>query len=243
MALEIKNLSVAAGKKPLINGVSFTLKPGEVEVIMGPNGSGKSTLASTLLGHPKFTVTGGQIILDGREITNLPTDKRAKLGLFLSPQTSPEISGVSVANLLRVAYNSLTGETANPYSFYQGLKETMKGLEMDPALATRAINSNFSGGEKKRAELLQILTLKPKYAVLDEIDSGLDVDALAIVGQGIEKFRSPERGILLITHYNRLLKYVTPDRVHIMVNGRIVHSGGKELAAEIESDGFKKYQA
>lgn len=241
MSLELKNLQISVNKTKIIDDLSLTVKPGEIHVIMGPNGAGKSTLANALLGHPKYAIAKGKIIVDGKDVAGQAPDKRAKAGLFLSMQNSPEITGVTVAHFLRVAVAAATGENKNPFTFHEELKAVMKQLSMDPSFATRYLNAGFSGGEKKRAEILQLLMLKPTYAILDETDSGLDVDALRVVSDGINTFHTSKTGLLLITHYNRLLQYVVPDFVHIMVKGKIVKSGGKELAEEIEKDGYKKY--
>lgn len=238
--LSIKNLFVSVADKEIVRGVSLTIKPGQVHAIMGPNGSGKSTLANTLMGHPKYTVTKGKVMLEQTDITPLAADKRAKLGLFLSMQHPPEIPGVNVANFLRLAKQALTGKPVGPLEFHEELNKKMEELKIDPLFARRYLNLGFSGGEKKRLEILQLLALNPAYAVLDETDSGLDVDALKIVAKGINHFRGPTRGILLITHYNRILEYVVPNFVHIMVGGKIVKSGGKELAQQVERKGYTK---
>ncbi|MFA6105254.1 MAG: Fe-S cluster assembly ATPase SufC [Patescibacteria group bacterium] len=241
MSVEIKNLSVAVAGKPIIEKISLTINRGETHIIMGPNGSGKSTLANALLGHPKYTVTSGKIFVDDIDITAKPPDYRAKQGLFLSAQQAPEINGVTVAHFLRVASSSLSGKPENPFTFYESLKKTMKKLNIDPSFATRYLNAGFSGGEKKRAEILQLLTLNPTYAILDETDAGLDVDALKIVGKGLGKFATKDKALIIITHQSRLLKYLKPDFVHIMIRGKIVKSGGKELITEIEKSGYNKY--
>lgn len=241
MSLKLKNLYISVGGKSIVQGLNLEIKPGEVHAIMGPNGSGKSTLANTLMGHPKYTVTEGAITLNKKNITEEKPDKRAHQGLFLSMQYPPEIPGVTVSNFLRVATKAKTGKKINPIIFRQELLEKMKELHMDPGFATRYLNTGFSGGEKKRMEILQLLILNPTYAILDETDSGLDVDALKIVAEGINHFRSPDHGVLLITHYNRILEYVQPDFVHIMVRGTIVKSGGKKLAKEVEKNGYKEY--
>lgn len=240
MSLEIKNLNVSVKGKKIVQGVSLTIKPGKVHVLMGPNGAGKSTFANALLGHPKYKVAGS-IKLDTKNISKISTDERARAGLFLSMQYSPEITGVALSHFLRVATDKMTGEERNPLAFYKDLQLTMKKLSIDQAFATRYLNAGFSGGEKKRAEILQLLMLRPKYVILDETDSGLDVDALKIVGNGLKKFHTAKNGLLIITHYNRLLKYITPDVVHVMINGKIVKTGGKALAKEIEKNGFKKF--
>lgn len=240
MSLEIQNLHVNAAGKEIVKGLSLTINPGETHVIMGPNGAGKSTLANALLGHPKYEING-KILVNNKDVSKESPDQRAKDGLFLSMQYAPEIPGITVAHFLRVASGSLTGKTKNPFSFHQELLEMMKKLSMDQSFATRYLNAGFSGGEKKRTEILQLLLLNPKFAILDETDSGLDVDALKIVGNGINLYRKEDNGLLLITHYNRILEYVIPDFVHIMVDGRIVKSGGKELAKEIELGGYKQF--
>lgn len=241
MSLSIKNLHISAADKAIVQGVSLELPPGQVHAIMGPNGSGKSTLANALMGHPKYTITTGEILLEGENITALSPDKRARLGLFLSMQHPPEIPGVNVANFLRLSKQALTGKPVNHLEFHEELNQKLQELKMDPEFIRRHVHTGFSGGEKKRLEILQLLALNPKYAVLDETDSGLDVDALKIVAEGINKFRSPEHGILLITHYNRVLEYVVPDLVHIMAEGKIVKSGGRELAKEIEKSGYSNF--
>ncbi|KKW42541.1 MAG: FeS assembly ATPase SufC [Candidatus Magasanikbacteria bacterium GW2011_GWA2_56_11] len=239
MSLKIKNLHISVGDKPIVKGVTLTIKPGEVHAIMGPNGSGKSTLANAIMGHPKYRITAGEIELDGADITAAKPEARARGGLFLSEQYPPEIAGVSTEHFLRLSANSLTGANRQPLEFHQELQAKMRTLGIDPEFARRSINVGFSGGEKKRAEILQLLVLNPKYAILDETDSGLDVDALRIVAEGINRYRSPERGILLITHYNRILEFVLPDVVHAMSRGVLVRSGGPELAREIETLGYQ----
>lgn len=241
MSLQIQNLYTSVEHTEILHGVNLEINKGEVHAIMGPNGSGKSTLANTLMGHPKYTVTVGDVRIDETSILELEPDERAKVGLFLSMQYPPEIPGVTISNFLRAAVEGLTGEKQHPIKFYKALQETMKELGMDPEFAGRSVNAGFSGGEKKRAEMLQLAVLKPTYAILDETDSGLDVDALKVVAEGINNFRSAETGVLLITHYNRILEYVTPDVVHIMVDGKIVKSGGAELAKEIEETGYQTY--
>lgn len=247
MSLSIKNLHVSVHDKEIIKGLSLEIPKGKVVAIMGPNGSGKSTLANTLAGHPKYEVTEGTIKLDSTDITALSPDKRAKLGLFLSMQYAPEIPGVTLANFLRIAVGAnlplpKKGSTMNPLEFQKLLFTKMDELKIDHAFAKRYVNTGFSGGEKKRAEILQLALLNPTYAVLDETDSGLDVDALKVVAEGINRFKSPEHGILLITHYNRILEYVVPDVIYIMMNGKIVKEGGAELAQEIEKNGYSTIQ-
>ncbi len=238
MSLNIKNLHVSADDKEILKGVDLEIPKGKVVVIMGPNGSGKSTLANTLAGHPKYEITEGSIQLDGGDITEDAANERAKKGMFLSMQYPPEIEGVTIANFLRLAVNAQREEKMNPLRIHAMLLEKMKELGVDESFLKRYLNVGLSGGEKKRLEILQLAVLDPAYAILDETDSGLDVDALKIVSEGINTFRSEEKGILLITHYNRILEYVTPDAIHIMLDGKIVKSGGAELAVEIEKDGY-----
>ncbi len=237
-SLKIENLHVRREGKEIVKGVSFEVRRGEVHALMGPNGSGKSTLANALMGHPRYQVTGGRIQIDGNDVTDAPPHERAKAGLFLSMQTTPEVPGVSLSNFLRLAYNAIAPAPMSVLDFRALLKEKMEELRIDPSFSRRTLNEGFSGGEKKRAEILQMTVLKPKYAVLDETDSGLDVDALKIVTDGINRLKGPDLGILLITHYVRMLEYVAPDRVHVMSGGRIVAEGGRELAEKIEKEGF-----
>ena len=237
--LEIKDLHVSVEGKEILKGINLDIIKGETTVIMGPNGSGKSTLANTIMGHPKYQITSGKIILDGEDITNLKPNEKAKKGLFLSFQYPSEISGVTVSNFLRTALTSLKGEKISVLDFHKLLKEKMKALNMDTTLTKRYLNEGFSGGEKKKTEILQMMVLNPKYAILDETDSGLDVDALKAVASGIKSTINPNVGILVITHYNRILDYLTPNKVHIMQSGKITKSGGAELAKEIESKGFE----
>lgn len=235
--LEINNLVVESDKKRILNGVSLKIKPGEIHTLMGPNGSGKSSLSLALMGHPRYQVVSGKIKIDGKDITSLTPDKRAKLGLYLAMQYPVAIPGVSVTNFLRTATKNLNKQT-KASEFISELKSTMKDLKIDESFASRGINDGFSGGEKKKTEVLQLSILKPKYAILDETDSGLDVDALKLVAESINKTHGPKLGILLITHYQRILKYIKPDFVHILINGRIVKSGGYKLAEEIEQKGY-----
>ena len=239
--LDIQNLHVLVEKKEVVRGLDLKLQLGEVQVIMGPNGSGKSTFANALAGHPKYTITDGKIIVDGDDITTATPEKRAKAGLFLSMQYTPDVPGVTIANFLRVAYNAKQGSNVNPLQFRKVLLEKIQELKLDESVLARYLNVGFSGGEKKRLEILQLAVLEPKYAILDETDSGLDVDALKIVAAGVNKFRAQDKGVLLITHYNRLLEYIIPDVVHIMIEGKIVAHGGKELAQQIEQDGYASY--
>lgn len=239
MSLHITDLHIQIEDTPIVRGVSLEIKPGEVHAIMGPNGSGKSTLANTVMGHPKYQITQGSIVVDGVEVTDLGPEERAKARLFLSMQYPPEIPGVTIQNFLRTAYNELhSDKQLNPIEFQKLLKSKMSELKIDPEFARRHLNVGFSGGEKKRAEILQLALLDPTYALLDETDSGLDVDALRIVSEGINHFKNEKKGVLLITHYNRILQYVQPDFVHIMRNGVIERTGGPELALEVEEKGY-----
>ena len=241
--LEIKDLRVSVDGKTILRGIDLVVGKGEVHAIMGPNGSGKSTLSLTVMGHPRYKVESGTVTFDGEDLLSIPVDQRAKRGLFLAFQYPAAIPGVSVANFLRTAINARRqrGDAKNDLpipQFRKLLKEKMALLEVDDSFLTRSVNDGFSGGEKKRLEMLQMHMFQPTMAVLDETDSGLDIDALKVVAQGIESLRSPEVGILLITHYERILKYVQPDHVHVLVDGRIVRSGGRELAAELEAKGY-----
>ncbi len=242
-AIIIKDLHTSIEDKEILKGLDLEVYKGKVHVIMGPNGSGKSTLSYTIMGSPKYHVAAGDILVDGESILSLSPDQRAKKGIFLGFQYPEEIPGVTVANFLRIAIGAIKGKKMAIPEFQKLLKETMKELEMDPAFARRYLNEGFSGGEKKRCEILQMALLEPKYCILDEIDSGTDVDALKIITAGINKLLSPERGFLIITHYNRILQYLKQiDHVHIVVNGRIVKSGGRELAEEIDAEGYDKYE-
>ena len=236
--LRIEDLKVSVDGKPILKGVSLTIKAGEIHAIMGPNGSGKSTLANVLLGHPKYEVTGGKITFRGEDITHAKTWERARKGLFLGFQYPVAIPGVSVANFVRTALKTVLGEGEALKTFRKSLKEKMKLLSVEESFANRYVNDGFSGGEKKRLEILQMAMLQPKVAVLDETDSGLDIDALKIVSDGINRLASPETGILLITHYQRILNYVKPQFVHVFVDGRIVKEGGPELAQVLEKQGY-----
>ncbi len=237
-SLKIENLHVTREGKEIVKGVSLEIPAGEIHALMGPNGSGKSSLANALAGHPKYTITSGSVIVDGEDITALKPDEKAKRGLFLSMQYPPEIPGVTVAHFLRVMTTAARQKPVSVAEFRVILKEKIEALKIDPAFMQRSLNEGFSGGEKKRMEILQLALLEPKYAVLDETDSGLDVDALEIVTNGIAKARSAEMGTLLITHYTRILKHLVPDRVHVLVDGMIVRSGGPELAEQIEREGY-----
>jgi len=244
--LEIKNLQVAVstdeGMKQILRGVDLTINSGETHAIMGPNGSGKSTLAYSIAGHPKYTITGGSVFLDGADVLEMSVDERAKAGLFLAMQYPVEVPGVSVSNFLRTAATAIRGEAPKVRTWVGEVKEAMAALNMDPAFAERSVNEGFSGGEKKRHEILQMELLKPKIAILDETDSGLDVDALRIVSEGVNRVKeSNDIGIMLITHYTRILRYIQPDFVHVFAGGRIVEEGGAELANKLEENGYAAY--
>ena len=240
--LIIRDLHVSIEGKKILNGVNLTVKKGEVCALMGPNGSGKSTLAYTLMGHPKYIVENGEAWYKGQNILLLKPDERAKLGVFLSFQYPQEIPGVSVSNFLRTALNSVKPNQISVPDFVKLLKERMKLLKIDETFSRRYLNDGFSGGEKKRAEILQLAVLQPEIAILDETDSGLDIDSLKVVAEGVNTLLGPDLGVLIITHYQRILNYITPDAVHIMVKGRIVKSGGKELAHELEARGYDEYR-
>jgi Fe-S cluster assembly ATP-binding protein len=242
MALLIENLQVQVGDKQILRGLSLTVEPGKVHALMGPNGSGKSTLANTLMGHPGYVITGGSIRLDEVELKDLSPDERAKAGLFLSFQYPVEIPGVSLLHFLRTADAALHSMPATAVKFREQVSGELESLQMPKEFLKRSVNEGFSGGEKKRAEIAQLKVLKPKYAILDETDSGLDVDALRVVAESVKVIRQ-STGILLITHYPRVLQYLPPDYVHVLVEGRIVASGGPELATEIDRDGYKKFLA
>ncbi|MGH3493004.1 MAG: Fe-S cluster assembly ATPase SufC [Sciscionella sp.] len=244
--LEIKNLhvDVAAeeGSKEILKGVNLRIAAGETHAIMGPNGSGKSTLSYAIAGHPKYQVTAGEILLDGEDVLAMSVDERARAGLFLAMQYPVEVPGVSMSNFLRTAATSVRGEAPKLRHWVKEVKESMGALDIDPAFAERSVNEGFSGGEKKRHEILQLALLNPKIAILDETDSGLDVDALRVVSEGVNRFRaSSESGVMLITHYTRILQHIKPDFVHVFADGRIVESGGPELADVLEKDGYVRY--
>jgi Fe-S cluster assembly ATP-binding protein len=244
--LNITNLNVSIetdqGPIEILRGVTLTLNKGETHAIMGPNGSGKSTLAYTIAGHPRYQVTGGSIELDGQDVLAMSVDERAKAGLFLAMQYPVEIPGVSVSNFLRSAKTALDGKTPPLREWVKDLRGAMDALRMEPGFAERNVNEGFSGGEKKRHEIMQLELLKPHFAVLDETDSGLDVDALKIVAEGVNRAKkNSDLGVLLITHYTRILRYITPDFVHVMVNGKIAESGGAELADRLEAEGYDRY--
>ena len=238
--LEIENLTVRVAGRNVVEGLNLKVPAGEVHAIMGPNGTGKSSLSKAIAGHPDYSIAGGRVLLDGEDIVGLAPDAISKKGFFLAFQYPVSIPGVSIANFIRACLNARMpeGEKINPVEYYKGLYAKMDELKMDRSFTTRSVNDGFSGGEKKRCDILQMLMLNPKFAILDETDSGLDIDALRIVADGVNSARSPERGMLLITHYHRLLEYVKPDMVHVMSGGRIVKSGGAELAVELEKTGY-----
>lgn len=236
--LKIENLHAEIDGNEILRGLNLEVGEGEIHAIMGPNGSGKSTLSNVLMGHPRYEVTGGSIIFRGQDVMELEADERARLGMFLAFQYPSEVPGVSVANFLRTAVNSVREEELSVMEMYKLLQEKMRVMEMDPKFAERYLNEGFSGGEKKRNEILQMLMLEPKLAIMDETDSGLDIDALQVVSKGVNELRGPEFSAVVITHYNRILRYIEPDRVHVMLNGQIVTSGGKELALALEDKGY-----
>jgi Fe-S cluster assembly ATP-binding protein len=244
--LEIKDLHVSVatedGPKEILKGVDLTIRPGETHAIMGPNGSGKSTLAYSIAGHPKYDITSGSVTLDGEDVLEMSVDERARAGLFLAMQYPVEVPGVSMSNFLRSAATATRGEAPKVRHWVKEVKGAMSDLEIDPAFAERSVNEGFSGGEKKRHEVLQMALLKPKFAVLDETDSGLDVDALRVVSKGVNDYKAAsDVGVLLITHYTRILRYIAPDKVHVFVNGRVAESGGPELADELEENGYERF--
>ena len=241
--LEIKGLRATVSDKEILKGIDLTVNAGEVHAVMGPNGSGKSTLAQVLAGHPAYTVTGGEVTYDGENLLELDPEIRAQKGIFLAFQYPIEIPGVSNAYFMRAAYNEIRkaqgDEEMDPMSFADLMEEKMKLVEMDPSMLTRSVNAGFSGGEKKRNEILQMAVLEPKLAILDETDSGLDIDALRIVAHGVNTLKKPTNATIVVTHYQRLLNYIVPDFVHVLAGGRIVRSGGKELALELEARGYE----
>jgi Fe-S cluster assembly ATP-binding protein len=236
--LKIEDLHVEIDGQEIVKGLDLEVGKGEIHAIMGPNGSGKSTLANVLMGHPRYEVTGGSITFQGEDVFELEPDERAKLGMFLAFQYPSEVPGVSVANFLRTAVNSVREEELNPMEMYRLLQEKMSIMQMDPKFAERYLNEGFSGGEKKRNEILQMLMLDPRLAIMDETDSGLDIDALQVVAKGVNEMKGPEFSAVIITHYQRILRYIEPDRVHVMLDGRLVTSGGKELADDLEEKGY-----
>ncbi len=244
--LEIKDLHVSVeteqGEKEILKGVNLTIKSGETHAIMGPNGSGKSTLAYSIAGHPKYTVTSGEVLLDGEDVLAMSVDERARAGVFLAMQYPVEVPGVTVSNFLRTAKTAIDGEAPKLRTWVKDVKGAMENLRMDAAFAERNVNEGFSGGEKKRHEILQMELLQPKIAVLDETDSGLDVDALRIVSEGVNRVKeNTEVGVLLITHYTRILNYIKPDFVHVFVDGKVAEEGGPELAERLEAEGYDRY--
>jgi Fe-S cluster assembly ATP-binding protein len=237
--LKIENLQVEIDGQEIVKGLDLEVGEGEIHAIMGPNGSGKSTLANVLMGHPRYEVTGGSITFRGEDVFELEPDERAKLGMFLAFQYPSEVPGVSVANFLRTAVNSVREEELSPMDMFRLIQEKMKIMQMDPRFAERYLNEGFSGGEKKRNEILQMLMLEPRLAIMDETDSGLDIDALQVVAKGVNELRGPGFSAVIITHYQRILRYIEPDHVHVMLDGRLVTSGGKELALELEDKGYE----
>ncbi len=241
--LEIRDLTVALSaspEQPIVKGLSLTIKTGEVHAIMGPNGTGKSTLSKAIAGHPDYTITGGDVLIDGESILEMEADERARAGIFLAFQYPSEIPGVSIANFLRAAEQARLGEGENvdAAAYYKKLYQKMDMLKIDRKFTSRSVNEGFSGGEKKRCEILQMAMLEPRFALMDETDSGLDIDALKIVAEGVNALRGEALGVLMITHYQRLLNYIVPDHVHVMYDGRIVKSGDKTLALELEEKGY-----
>jgi Fe-S cluster assembly ATP-binding protein len=241
-ALIVRDLHVKVESREILKGLNITVEPGKVHAIMGPNGSGKSTLAYALMGHPGYEITQGEILVNGVNVVDMDPNDRAKEGLFLAFQYPHTVPGVTMANFLRTAVNAVRSAPVPPRLFRQEMRERMKLLKMNDEFAGRYVNEGFSGGEKKRAEILQMAMLQPKYAVLDETDSGLDIDALRIVADGVNALLGPEMGVLVITHYQRLLNYIKPDFVHVLVDGQIVREGGRELALELEQTGYTEYE-
>ncbi|MBC3185522.1 Fe-S cluster assembly ATPase SufC [Corynebacterium sp. zg-331] len=247
--LEIKNLHAqvlpsdeSAEPKPILKGVNLTINSGEIHAIMGPNGSGKSTLAYTLAGHPRYEITEGEVFLDGENILEMSVDERARAGLFLAMQYPTEVPGVSMSNFMRTAVTAVRGEAPKLRDWVKEVNEARENLKIDKSFSERSVNEGFSGGEKKRHEVLQLDLMKPKFAVMDETDSGLDVDALRVVSEGINRYqRDTNGGILMITHYKRILEYVKPDVIHVFANGQIVSTGGPELADQLEADGYEQF--
>jgi Fe-S cluster assembly ATP-binding protein len=244
--LEIRDLHVSvdteAGAKEILKGVDLTIRSGETHAIMGPNGSGKSTLAYSIAGHPKYTITSGTVTLDGQDILTLSVDERARAGLFLAMQYPVEVPGVSVANFLRTAKTAIDGQAPKLRTWVKDVNAAMERVQMDTEFAQRSVNEGFSGGEKKRHEIVQLELLNPRFAILDETDSGLDIDALRVVSEGVNRFSAQgDRGVLLITHYTRILRYIKPDYVHVFVAGRVAEQGGAELAERLEAEGYDRY--
>jgi Fe-S cluster assembly ATP-binding protein len=237
--LEVRDLHATVEGKEILRGIDLIVRQGETHALMGPNGSGKSTLSNVIMGRPGYAITGGTVIFNGEDITALTPDERAKRGLFLAMQYPTEVPGVSVVNFLRTAYQAVKGEQVSALAFRKHMKEQMERLSIDDAMVNRYVNQGFSGGEKKRNEVLQLAVLEPRIAILDETDSGLDIDSLKLVAKGVNELVGPDLGVLLITHYQRMLNHITPDRVHVMMGGRIVKSGGAELANELEEKGYE----
>ena len=236
--LKIENLHAQIDGNEILKGLSLEVGKGEIHAIMGPNGSGKSTLSNVLMGHPRYEVTEGSVTFEGQDVLELEPDERARLGMFLAFQYPSEVPGVSVANFMRTAVNSVREKELPPMEMYKLLQEKMRIMQMDPRFAERYLNEGFSGGEKKRNEILQMLMLDPRLAIMDETDSGLDIDALQVVARGVNELRGPEFSAVIITHYQRILRYIEPDHVHVMLDGLIVTSGDKELAEELEDKGY-----
>jgi Fe-S cluster assembly ATP-binding protein len=236
--LKIENLHAEIDGNEILKGLDLEVSKGEIHAIMGPNGSGKSTLSNVLMGHPRYEVTGGTVTFMDQDVFELEADERAKLGMFLAFQYPSEVPGVSVANFLRTAVNSVREKELSPMEMYRLIQEKMSIMQMNPKFAERYLNEGFSGGEKKRNEILQMLMLEPKLAIMDETDSGLDIDALQVVAKGVNELRGPEFSAVIITHYQRILRYIEPDHVHVMLDGRIVTSGAKELADQLEDKGY-----
>jgi len=237
--LEIQGLRATVEGKEILRGIDLVVRQGEIHALMGPNGSGKSTLSNVIMGRTGYVVTGGQVLFNGEDIAQLTPDERAKRGLFLAMQYPTEVPGVSVVNFLRTAYQSVKGEQVSPLEFRRHMKAQMERLGIEDVMVQRYVNQGFSGGEKKRNEILQLAVLEPRVAILDETDSGLDIDSLKIVAESVNELVGPELGVLLITHYQRMLNYITPEHVHVMMKGRIVRSGGPELAHELEDKGYE----
>jgi Fe-S cluster assembly ATP-binding protein len=239
--LVIEDLHVKVGDKEILHGVDLVVEQGKVHALMGPNGSGKSTLAYALAGHPRYQVTAGRVTFAGEDVLALTPDERARQGIFLAMQYPVEVPGVSVTNFLRTALNAVRDEEVPVREFARELREQMKFLDMDPKFAERSLNEGFSGGEKKRHEILQMALLRPTLAILDETDSGLDIDALKVVSEGVNRMRGPDLGVLLITHYTRILRYIEPDYVHVFIAGRVAEQGGHELAERLDAEGYDRY--
>ncbi len=238
-SLEVRGLTADVEGKHILRGIDLTVRQGEIHALMGPNGSGKSTLSNVIMGRPGYTITGGEVNYNGEDITKLTTDERAKRGLFLAMQYPTEIPGVSVVNFLRTAYQSIKGDQISALAFRKHMKSQMDRLGIEDAMVQRYVNHGFSGGEKKRNEILQLAVLEPQIALLDETDSGLDIDSLKLVAESVNELVGPELGVLIITHYQRMLNYITPQHVHVMMSGKIVKSGGPEIAHELEDKGYE----